>query len=49
MDRLSRLEELEEDVRMLAIATVRSFTDSAARHDLADVAAEFGIDLEDEA
>ncbi len=48
MDRLSRFEELEEDVRMLAIATVRSLADSGARHDLTGVAAEFGIDLEDE-
>lgn len=48
MDKLSRIEELEEDVRMLAIAVVRSLTDSGARHDLADVAAEFGIDLDGE-
>lgn len=48
MDRLGRLDELEEDLRMLAIATVRTFTDSGARHDLADVAAELGVDLDAE-
>lgn len=48
MDKLSRIEEMEEDVRMLAIAVVRSLTDSGVRHDLADVAAEFGVDLDGE-
>lgn len=48
MDRLSRIEELEEDLRMFGIAAVRTLTDSGRRHDLDDVAAEFGIDLDSE-
>lgn len=48
MAELSRLEEREEDLRMLSIAVVRSLTDDHVRHDLADVAAEFGVDLTEE-
>ena len=42
--RLQRLEELEEDLRLLSLALVRTVTDDGGRHSLEDVAAEFGID-----
>lgn len=48
LDRLNRIDELEEDIRMLSLAIVRMFTDDGARHDLDDVAAEFGVDLTEE-
>lgn len=48
MDRLNRIDELEEDLRLMSIAVVRMITDDGARHDLADVAAEFGVDLDEE-
>jgi len=48
MDRLHRIDELEEDLRMLSLAIVRMVTDDGSRHDLDDVAAEFGIDLTEE-
>jgi len=48
MDRLSRLDELEEDLRLLSIALVRMLTDDGVRHDLDDVASEFGVDLDEE-
>lgn len=48
VDRLNRVEELEEDLRLTAITVVRMLTDDGARHDLDDVAAEFGIDLNEE-
>ncbi|WP_210407959.1 type II toxin-antitoxin system Phd/YefM family antitoxin [Allokutzneria sp. NRRL B-24872] len=42
--RLRHLEELEEDLKLLSLALVRTVTDDGARHSLDDVAAEFGID-----
>lgn len=48
MTELSQLEEREEELRMLAIALVRTLTDDGRRHSLDDVAAEFGIDLSEE-
>lgn len=48
MERLQRLEELEEDLRLLAIAWARTMTESGRRHDLDDVIEEFGIELDDE-
>jgi hypothetical protein len=48
MERLQRLDELEEDLRILAIAWVRMLTDSGERYELDDVAAEFGVDLDEE-
>lgn len=48
MDRLQRVEEIEDDLRLLSIAWVRTLTDRGGRHDLEDVAAEFGVDLDDE-
>lgn len=44
MDRLQRLEELEDDLRLLSIALVRSAADSGRRYELDDVLAEIGID-----
>jgi Antitoxin Phd_YefM, type II toxin-antitoxin system len=51
MDRLQRLDELEDDLRLLSIALVRAAADSGRRYDLDDVLAEVGIDpagLDDE-
>ncbi|MQA16077.1 MAG: prevent-host-death family protein [Pseudonocardiaceae bacterium] len=44
MDRLQRLEELEDDMRLLSIALVRAAADSGRRYDLDDVLAEANID-----
>jgi PHD/YefM family antitoxin component YafN of YafNO toxin-antitoxin module len=48
MERLQRLEELEEDLKLIAVAWVRALTDSGDRYNLDDVAAEFGVDLDEE-
>lgn len=48
LDRLNRIDELEEDLRLLSLAIVRMFTDDGERHDLDDVAAEFGVDLSED-
>jgi PHD/YefM family antitoxin component YafN of YafNO toxin-antitoxin module len=48
MERLQKLEELEDDLRLLAIAWVRTLTDSGEHYDLEDVAEEFGVDLNEE-
>lgn len=47
-ERLRKIEELEEDLKLLALAVIRHATDNGARHRLEDVAAELGIDLDDE-
>lgn len=44
MDRLQRLDELEDDLRLLSIALVRAAADSGRRYDLDEVLAEVGID-----
>jgi len=44
MDRLQRLEELEDDLRLLSIALVRAAADSGRRYDLDDVLVKAGID-----
>lgn len=44
MDRLQRLDELEDDMRLLSIALVRGAADSGRRYDLDDILAEVGID-----
>lgn len=44
MDRLQRLDELEDDLRLLSIALVRAAADNGRRYDLGDVLAEAGID-----
>lgn len=46
IDRLDRLDELEEDLLLWGLALARTVTDSGDRHDLADVAAELGVDLD---
>lgn len=46
--RLDRVEEMEDDLRLLTVALVRMVTDSGERHRLEDVAAEFGVDLDGE-
>jgi prevent-host-death family protein len=48
MDRLDKLDELEEDLLLWGIALARTITDSGERHSLEDVAAEFGVDLDDD-
>ena len=48
MERLQRLEDLEEDLRLAAVALIRMATDSGDRYSLDDVAAEFGVDLDEE-
>ncbi|MFN2495393.1 MAG: type II toxin-antitoxin system Phd/YefM family antitoxin [Pseudonocardiaceae bacterium] len=44
MDRLQHIEELEDDVRLLSVALVRSAADSGRRYDLDDVLTDAGID-----
>ena len=46
-ERLSRIDELEDDLKLLTAAIVRIVTDNGHRHRLSDVAEEFGIDLND--
>jgi len=48
MERLQHIEEIEEDLKFLSIAWVRTMTDSGRRHSLEDVAAEFDIDLDED-
>jgi len=43
MERLQYLEELEEDLKLIAVAWARSLTDSGERYSLEDVAAELGV------
>jgi antitoxin (DNA-binding transcriptional repressor) of toxin-antitoxin stability system len=47
IDRLQKLDNIEEDLRLVAAALTRMATDTGVRHRLADVAAEFGVDLDD--
>lgn len=47
MERLQYLESLEEDLKDLAIAWARTLTNTGERYSLEDVAAEFGVDLDD--
>lgn len=44
-ERLSRLDELEDDLKLLTAAMVRIVTDNGNRHSLDEVATEFGVDL----
>jgi PHD/YefM family antitoxin component YafN of YafNO toxin-antitoxin module len=48
MDRLDEIEEREEDVRLLAAALVRSVTSKGALVSLDDLAAELGVDLNED-
>ena len=45
-NRLHKIEEMEEDLRLLVASLVRMTTDSGRRFELEEVAAEFGIDLD---
>lgn len=47
VERLARLEELEGDLRLLSVALARTVTDSGRRYSLDEVAAEFGVDLDE--
>jgi antitoxin (DNA-binding transcriptional repressor) of toxin-antitoxin stability system len=44
LDRLQRVDELEDDVRLLSIALARAAADSGRRYEVDEVAAELGID-----
>ncbi|MHA6624011.1 type II toxin-antitoxin system Phd/YefM family antitoxin [Pseudonocardia sichuanensis] len=44
IERLQRIDELEDDLRLLSIALVRAAADSGRRFDLDDVLANAGID-----
>ncbi|MDQ1053132.1 prevent-host-death family protein [Arthrobacter sp. SORGH_AS 212] len=46
-ERLAHLDELEDDLKLMAASLVRLVTDDGTRHSLDDVAAEFGIDLDE--
>ena len=46
VERLSRLDELEDDLRLLSVALARTVVDSGHRHTLDQVADEFGVDLD---
>jgi PHD/YefM family antitoxin component YafN of YafNO toxin-antitoxin module len=48
MDRLERVDELEEDLRLWALTLTRVATDTGERFDLDDVARQLGVDLTDE-
>jgi prevent-host-death family protein len=45
IEKLERLQRIEEDVKLLAMAVVRAATDTGERVTLRDAAARFGIDL----
>jgi prevent-host-death family protein len=46
IDKLERLQRIEEDVKLLTMAVVRVATDNGERVSLIDAAARFGIDLD---
>ncbi len=46
LDRLSRLDEIEDDLRLLSIAIARTVLDHGDRYTLDDAAKEFGVDLD---
>jgi prevent-host-death family protein len=47
IEKLERLQRMEEDVKLLALAVVRAATDTGERVSLDDAAARFGIDLDE--
>lgn len=47
IEKLERLQRLEEDIKLLTVALVRTATDTGERVPLADAAARFGIDLDE--
>lgn len=46
-ERLAHIDELEDDLKLMTASLVRLVTDDGRRHSLEDVAAEFGIDLDE--
>lgn len=46
VERLERLDDLEDDLRLLSVALARTITDGGRRHSLENVAAEMGVDLD---
>lgn len=48
LERLQRLRDVEEDLRLWTIALVRTITDDGDRYDLDEVAREFEVDLDGE-
>ncbi|HEY3409445.1 MAG TPA: type II toxin-antitoxin system Phd/YefM family antitoxin [Propionicimonas sp.] len=48
MDRLDRIDELEEDLMLWGIALVRTLTDNGDRYSVESIAAEFGVDLDED-
>lgn len=48
LEQLQSLRDIEEDLRLWTIALVRTITDDGERHDLDEVAREFGVDLDEE-
>jgi prevent-host-death family protein len=47
IDKLERLQRLEEDIKLLTVALVRSATDTGERISIEAAAARFGIDLDE--
>lgn len=47
LDRLRRMDEVEEDLVLLVATVSRLITDNGKRHSIEDVAAEFGVDLDE--
>lgn len=47
VERLQRLDDLESDLRLLSVALARTVADRGKRYDLEEVAAEFGVDLDE--
>jgi prevent-host-death family protein len=45
IEKLERLQRIEEDIRLLTMAVVRAATDTGERVTVEDAAARFGIDL----
>lgn len=49
MDRLDRIDELEDDLLLWGVTLARTLTDSGDRYSLESIADEFGVDLDDDA
>lgn len=47
LDRLQRLDDIEEDLLLLSVALIRSTSDTGRRYSLDEVADELGIDLDE--
>lgn len=48
MEQMNDLDEREENLRLLSAALVRVATDTGKRYSLEEVAAEFGVDIDDD-